>query len=591
MVGLAWGCEPAPEVTTLPLGLRQVAACRIGALESLEISALGDFPTQRASLSVSAPSTAFERLPEGTRELGVRVQSASGPAFGRYVFGAAERAGSVLLLPDARSCTLIDDDRHRARAGAAIAALPSGGVLIAGGSDERNFALTTAAVWIPPDEIGETVGDDGMLLRRTYASATPWDGGVVVAGGLGEMRGNAHETFEVFEEVSRRFVRSGRLRAPRMEHGAIALADGRLLLAGGRAEFEGEPLASAELLDVSKRAGELLQGEQGLRVARARPSLLRLDSGSVLVAAGQARDGSSLGSIERYDVIGRRFQLLADDLPVREELAVAALPGARLVWLTCDSRPGDCELHLLFEREASFEREQLQVAFADEAPEGLSQLQLLPLRGAELLLTAADDSDPNLNRRAFVIDLVSGSLTKVDATRVPHALLRLRDGVISELDDAGISLRAAELLGRYDSPSGNLLYSRYLELDSPKRWQREHDALRAERDGARLDLAPLRFGDARVQLELEGDAELLWYADEGGAHVSLRVSRSELSLGACSRQLQAGAVFSLTRRAEQLSISERGGAGCNALVPTGPAGLGLRASAGTLVRLLSVQRL
>jgi hypothetical protein len=589
-------CDPAPQVTSLPLALRELAACRLAPPSMLRVTALGDFPSRSATVDPRAPSTAFENLPTATRELTVQALGDDGGGFGRRVLLAAGGGDAPLLLvPPARSCPLADD-LVRAPEGAAVAALPDGGLLIAGGRESGSLASLNAQHLEAGRESGTTV-PDGMLLRRAYASASAWDGAIVIAGGVADLRGSAHETYELFDVATGRFEASSsknKLRQARMQHAAVMLDDGQLLLIGGRSEADGPPLSAAELLDLRHASSELLDGERGLQVARVAPAAFTLDSGSTLVLAGTDADARVVGSIEQFDAVQRRFQLRAEALPVRAEVAVAPLPGGRVAWLGCDVGPGaTCALSVLFERAGGFDRELVPLPFADVAPNGLRSLRLLALSAGTLLLTAADDSDPATSRRAFLIDPSAGELTRVDATRVPSHLLSLSSGELVELDPAGASLRAAEPIGRYDSPTGNLLSedSAYVVLDASAHWQRDADGLTAQREGARLDVPRLRFDALQLELESDGDWELIWSDAPPAQQLGLRVVDSQLQLGACHAEVPSGARLVLTRRASQLTAATaRGAALCTGAAPSGQIGVGVRASAGAHLRWLSVSR-
>lgn len=591
----ALGCDPAPEVTTLPLALRELAACPLAAPSSLRVTALGDFPSLSASIDPRAPSTAFESLPTTTRELTVQALGDDGGGFGRRVLLAADGGDAPLLVvPPSRSCPLADE-LVRAPEGAAVAALPSGGVLIAGGRESGSAASSNVQLLGEGRETGETV-PDGMFLRRAYASASAWDGAIVIAGGIADLRGAAHETYERYDVAAGRFAASAsddKLQQARMQHAAVAVG-AELLLIGGRSEADGSPLSAAELLDPGQHSSQLLDGDHGLRVARVAPAAFTLDSGTTLVLAGTDAGGGVIGSIERYDPDQRSFELWAQDLPVHAEVVVAALPGARVAWLGCDVGPGaSCALSVLFERMAGFDRELVPLPFDQLAPNGLHDLRLLALSAGTLLLTAADDSDPNTSRRAFVVDPSAGQLAQIDSSRVPSRLLSLTSGEIVELDAAGASLRAAEPIGRYDSPTGNLLGedASYVVLDASGHWQRDADGYTAQGDDARIDVPRLRFDALQVELESAGDFQLIWSDAAPEQQLGPRVVGSQLQLGDCRAELPDGARLVLTRRASQLTAATaRGATLCTGAAPSGQLGVGVRASAGTRLRWLSVAR-
>ncbi|MEY4578933.1 MAG: hypothetical protein RL701_3636, partial [Pseudomonadota bacterium] len=330
----ALACEPASQVTTLPLALRPLGSCPLGAAPDLiEVTALGDFPSRSTRVAVDAVATAFERLPAATRELSVRVTTPQQSSVGRHVLQTllpwpASGGEPLWLLPPERSC-LLADTLVRTLEGAVAVPLPGASLLVAGGKVGPTLASSDALLLHAGTEAGVPV-PGGMLLRRAFASASVLRDRVVVAGGTADLRGTAHDTYEVFSLSEQRFDASlsDELASSRMQHGAAVLADGRLLLVGGRMSEDDAPLATAELIELRTRKTELLAGVRALNAARVFPSVLTLDSGTVLVLAGRDERARVRGSIERFEASELRFSTVLEGLLVHAEVAVAVLPGA-----------------------------------------------------------------------------------------------------------------------------------------------------------------------------------------------------------------------------------------------------------------------
>jgi hypothetical protein len=589
---LAGACSATPELETLPIGLRERDSCRLDSPSALELRALGDFPSQSARSDDLALEFDF---PSATRELSVRAEGALQSARGRRLVLQPLAAEPLWLLPEGRSCPH-GDAFARAPLGAALAALPAGGLLIAGGR-AGDGAVSSDALRLGPGAAAVEPVVDGMLLRREWASATPVDGFVVIAGGSSG-RGDAHETYEVFDAVSGRFVgaRSGKLKAPRSEHGAALLPGGLILFAGGRAVADGPPLATADLLDFGAGRSGLITGEAGLREGRSAPVVLGLDSGSALVLGGRDRAGGLVHSVERFDPQLLRFAVVASELPDGDELVAAALPGGRAAWLICSSEPDaavGCKMGVLLEQASEVVSELLALDFAAFAPAGLAQLQLLALESGQLLLTAADPSDPAAARRAFALDLNVPELRPLDASRVPSALLLLRTGQVAELDADGLSLREESSLSAYESPRGELISGALalIALDSPEHWQREPDGLRARLLGAQLDVPALRFEALRLSLDSGGDVSLS-FLNAAGERSGAELVGGRLLAPGCSRQLPAGAALAARVDGSRITFSSAGGAPlCEAARPAGALRVSLRAAEGTLIRSLELERL
>ncbi|UXI65888.1 PKD domain-containing protein [Tahibacter amnicola] len=116
------------------------------------------------------------------------------------------------------------------RSSPAIALLPDGRVLMAGGQTTSNVIVPSADIWDPATNTWTPTG--AMATARTGGSATRLaDGRILVAGGhnsAGKQGG-----VEVFDPATLTFSATGSLAIPRSGHTAIALADGGVLVSGG----------------------------------------------------------------------------------------------------------------------------------------------------------------------------------------------------------------------------------------------------------------------------------------------------------------------------------------------------------------------
>ena len=226
-----------------------------------------------------------------------------------------------------------------ARAGAASALLPSGAVLVTGGSSETG---STASVELfAPDGAFSPVapmnnaradhaavvlddgrvlvvggrGSDGALAASEIYLAGSWmpapsladarwghsatvmkDGRVLVVGGENAL-GNV-ASIEVFDPATSVWSIAGTLAATRRGHATAALADGRVLVAGG---FDGsQALSSMEVFD--PQDGSISSLSVSLSAPRAGLSATRLLDNKILFFGGT--DGSTdLASGEVFDPI------------------------------------------------------------------------------------------------------------------------------------------------------------------------------------------------------------------------------------------------------------------------------------------------
>jgi hypothetical protein len=145
-----------------------------------------------------------------------------------------------------------------ARVVQSLVALADGRVLMVGGSD-GGFAggfpiyYPTAAIYDPATSVFTSTGALAFAREMQSASRLP-DGRVLVAGGahlVGNPGSVTVPTAEIYDVQQGNFSAIGDMAVPRYESTPVALADGRVLLAGGWA-FAGDtvgdmPTKSAEL--------------------------------------------------------------------------------------------------------------------------------------------------------------------------------------------------------------------------------------------------------------------------------------------------------------------------------------------------------
>ena len=120
--------------------------------------------------------------------------------------------------------------------------------------------------------------------RRDATTTALADGRVLVAGGFGPTFAPAVSgTFEVYDPLTQTFGGgSGALATPRALHRATALADGRVLLTGG-VDGNGNTLAACELFDPATTTSA---ASAAMSFARAHHTATLLADGRVLVTGG-----------------------------------------------------------------------------------------------------------------------------------------------------------------------------------------------------------------------------------------------------------------------------------------------------------------
>lgn len=196
---------------------------------------------------------------------------------------------------------------HTARFNEILVTLPDGRVLAAGGVDASSAATLASAEIYDPSANTWTTLAQGLLQSRADAGAAMLGGGrVLIAGGYSQDNGQSPKPLdevEVFDPAGNVFARGPSMTEARSDLTLTALNNGQVLAAGGYSATS--TLASAELFDPTTSGWS---GITGMHQQRERASASLLADGSVLVAGGETadvRDGvtgtrTSLGTGEVY---------------------------------------------------------------------------------------------------------------------------------------------------------------------------------------------------------------------------------------------------------------------------------------------------
>jgi len=134
-----------------------------------------------------------------------------------------------------------------------------------------------------------------MSIPRYYGhSATLLENGsVLVVGGYGPETSRA----EIYDPTMGSWTSTGSLKTPRVQHVAVRMADGRVLVAGGHGGYLNF-VNTAEIYDPT--TGEWSDAGT-FSVARSGATATLLADGTVLVAGGSGVDYRGVNSAETYD--------------------------------------------------------------------------------------------------------------------------------------------------------------------------------------------------------------------------------------------------------------------------------------------------
>lgn len=192
--------------------------------------------------------------------------------------------------------------------------LLGGEVLAAGGRnvtpDEPVELLASAEVYDPHSERWRDTGSMQDARWSHTATLLP-DGRVVVAGGFGEpYRAGSNsqpvlDTAELYDPRTGTWTPTGSMTTRRALHTAVLLADGRVLVAGGRTCDQPPPTACnftfrSDTAEIYDPATGTWTPTGSLTIARHTTSSVLLPSGEVLVPAGFTSAGTGT-TADRYD--------------------------------------------------------------------------------------------------------------------------------------------------------------------------------------------------------------------------------------------------------------------------------------------------
>lgn len=174
--------------------------------------------------------------------------------------------------------------------------LSTGRVLVAGGEGARGSALASCELFDPATGTWAPTGDMVMASREHVASLLR-DGRVLLISLMGE-------GVELYDPTSARWSTAAQLLTPRTSFAVTVLLDGRVLVTGGQATESTDvgALASAEVFDPATETWDTVEPMRGARWDHAATLLA---DGRVLVTGGRrsstAGSAPALASAELFD--------------------------------------------------------------------------------------------------------------------------------------------------------------------------------------------------------------------------------------------------------------------------------------------------
>jgi Galactose oxidase, central domain/Kelch motif len=222
--------------------------------------------------------------------------------------------------------------------------VPNTEILVAGGfggkskftkktvSTTVTGAATTQLEIFDPATGKFTAAGAPLLTARVGATATALPSGEILIAGGTDSAGNPTNTAEVFDPgTGATTATANNMSSPRALHSATLLGDNTVLIAGGATDSVGDPTNSADIYDPGTNS---FTATGAMFEALGAHTATLLDSGSlagqVLIVGGFTGSSSGLfasADVEAYDPIGKAFSFTASGMNNARAFHTATLLG------------------------------------------------------------------------------------------------------------------------------------------------------------------------------------------------------------------------------------------------------------------------
>jgi hypothetical protein len=193
--------------------------------------------------------------------------------------------------------------------------LPNGKVLITGGGSGNRSVHETELYDVGSGTWSLT---GSMAKPRCVHSTTLLDSGqVMVTGGIDWLTDEVRGSAEVYDHATGMWTNTGDMHTPRFIHRAVKLMDGNVLVTGGLSAYpeEGQVTADAEIYDVQTGAW---RKTASMHTARRAHGAVLLADGRVLVAGGSTGGFGASRHTDSVEIYDPKTETWADAAPLRD---------------------------------------------------------------------------------------------------------------------------------------------------------------------------------------------------------------------------------------------------------------------------------
>lgn len=231
----------------------------------------------------------------------------------RYTYADSARIACITALVMVATLSFAwtsTGSMHSARASHTAVLLPSGYVLVAGGTN-NNVPLAASELY--NSTAGSWTSTGSMNVARTSARALLLpNGDVLTMGGCinSDCLGSTTASAEIYNPATGNWTATGSMLKGRAEFIAVLLSNGDVLVAGGCTSYGANGcLAVTTAAEIYNPSTGKWSSTAALRAARMAMTATVLANGKVLVAGGQTSAHDALGSSELYNPTAGTFSL------------------------------------------------------------------------------------------------------------------------------------------------------------------------------------------------------------------------------------------------------------------------------------------
>ena len=198
-----------------------------------------------------------------------------------------------------------------ARASQTATLLPSGLVLVAGGTGNANNALASSELYSSASGTWTSTGEMNVARVSARAVLLP-NGAVLTMGGciVNDCVGSTTKSAEIYNPASGTWSVTGSMKIARAEFVAVLLPTGKILVAGGCTSYDVNGcLAVTTAAELYNPTTGAWSSTGAMRAARMATTATVLINGKALIAGGQTAASDALGSSELYNPATGTFVL------------------------------------------------------------------------------------------------------------------------------------------------------------------------------------------------------------------------------------------------------------------------------------------